>query len=93
MKIGEKLSPVLSEIKDTLLEFHDVKPEFTEEGFKAAVFIFHSALMDKMFDLQVREQIPFGSMCDMATKCGKATRELIKTFTNIDMHELYKKND
>jgi len=89
--IGKKLSPVLEEIQDTLIEYNGHKPNFTDEGFKAAIFIFHTALMDKMYELQVREDMPQDQKEIMAESCGNATRNLIKTFTDIDTHELYKK--
>ena len=90
MTIGKRLSPTLSEIEDVLLEFSEIKPEFTEKGFKACIFIFQSALMDKMFALQEKENISLEVRCDMATKAGESLRELIKTYTNIDTFDLYK---
>ena len=57
--IGEKLSPVLVEIEDTLWEFEydypQIRPEYTTEGFRATCKIFMSAMMDKSFEnMQVK---------------------------------------
>ena len=90
MTLGEKISPILSEIEDTLLENHETKPGFDDEGFRASVYIFQSALLDKMWELQEKENISMEVREDMATKCGENIRNLIKTFTNIDTFELYK---
>ena len=90
MTLGKKLSPVLSEIEDTLLENYETKPGFTDEGFRASIYIFQSALLDKMWELQEKEELSIEVRADMATKSGEAIRNIIKTFTNIDTHELYK---
>jgi len=89
MALGTQFSPILEEIADALLENYERKPEFTLEGFKAALYIFQSALMDKMYTLQTNEDIPNEIKMDMALKLGGDLRELIKTYCNIDTHELY----
>jgi len=89
MPLGTQFSPILEEISDALLENYETKPEFTLEGFKAALYIFQSALMDKMYTLQTTEDIPNEIKMDMALKLGGDLRELIKTYCNIDTHELY----
>jgi len=90
MTLGKKLSPILSEIEDTLLENYETKPGFDDEGFRASVYIFQSALLDKMWELQEKENISIKDREDMATKCGESIRSLIKTFTDIDTFNLYK---
>jgi len=90
MTLGKKLSPILSEIEGTLLDNYETKPGFDDEGFRASVYIFQSALLDKMWELQEKENISMEVREDMATKCGENIRNLIKTFTNIDTFELYK---
>ena len=45
--------------------------------------------MDKMYTLQTTEDIPNEIKMDMALKLGGDLRELIKTYCNIDTHELY----
>jgi hypothetical protein len=88
--LGEKLSPILSEIEGALLDNYETKPGFDDEGFRASIFIFQSALLDKMWELQEKEDIQIETRADMAEKCGEAIRSIIKTFTNIDTHNLYK---
>jgi hypothetical protein len=89
MALGTAFSPILEEISDALLENYERKPEFTMEGFKAALYIFQSALLDKMYTLQTHEEIPNEIKLDMALKLGEDLRDMIKTYCNIDTHDLY----
>lgn len=91
--IGQRLSPIISEIEDTLLEYEvsfGYKPEFTEAGFRGAIKIFAAVLMDKMYSLQEVENIPFDDRTSMATKLGEDIRKLVKVYTDIDTYDMYK---
>jgi hypothetical protein len=91
--IGQKLSPILEEVEGELWEFEanrGIKPEYTNEGFRAATKIFMSVVLDKMWELQESENIPIEDRSNMATKAGEDIRQLVKNYTNIDCHDLYK---
>lgn len=91
--IGEDISPILKEIEDTLWEFEanvGVQPLYTEDGFKASIKIFLSAMLDKMWDLQEKENMPMKDRTLMAAKVGDSVRQLVKVFTDIDTHDFYK---
>lgn len=91
--IGQKISPILSEIEDTLWEFEFNRagqPNYTDDGFKAAIKIFMSALLDKMWNLQENENIDINDRIEMAKNAGNDIRNLIKIYSNIDTHDLYK---
>ena len=91
--IGQRISPILNEIEDTLWEHesrYNTCPEFTDEGFRSAMKIFMATLMDKMWRLQEAENMPFGTRVDMAQRAGEAIREIEKTYTDIDTHNIYK---
>ena len=91
--IGEKLSSVLSEIESALIEFEinvARPPEYTDEGFRASVKIFLSVMLDKMWKLQEDEGIDINTRADMAEKLGNEIRNIIRVYTNIDTHDLYK---
>jgi len=91
--IGEKLSPVLSEIESTLIEYElnvARPPQYTDEGFRAAIKIFLSAMLDKMWKLQENEDIDIDARADMAEKLGNDLRNMVRVYTNIDTHSLYK---
>jgi hypothetical protein len=91
--IGKKLSPILSEIESALIEFEinvARPPEYTDEGFRASVKIFLSVMLDKMWKLQEDEGIDINTRADMAEKLGNELRNIIRVYTNIDTHDLYK---
>jgi hypothetical protein len=91
--IGKKISPILNEIEDTLWEFEatqGLKTEYTIEGFRGGCKIFMSVLMDKIWELQEKEGIPMEERIKMVEKVGNEVRQLIKTYTDIDTHDLYK---
>ena len=91
--IGKKLSPILSEIESTLMEFEinvAKPPEYTDEGFRASVRIFLSAMLDKMWKLQEDEGIDINTRADMAEKLGSEIRNIVRVYTNIETHDLYK---
>jgi hypothetical protein len=91
--IGKKLSPILSEIESALIEYElniNRPPEYTDEGFRASVKIFLSVMLDKMWKLQEDEEIDINTRADMAEKLGTEIRNIIRVYTNIDTHSLYK---
>lgn len=91
--IGQKISPILIEVENTLWEFEEykgTKPDFTIEGLRAAAKIMMAVLMDKMYELQDKENMPQEQREEMASAAGSEFRKLIKTYTGIDTHNLYK---
>jgi hypothetical protein len=91
--IGKKISPILSEIELALIEYElniNRPPEYTDEGFRASVKIFLSVMLDKMWKLQEEEGIDINTRADMAEKLGNELRNIIRVYTNIDTHSLYK---
>ena len=91
--IGKKISPILNEIEHTLWEFEtysDEKTEYSIEGFRSGCKIFMSVLMDKMWELQEKENIPMEDRKKMVHSAGSEVRELIKKYCDIDTFELYK---
>ena len=91
--IGEKLSPILEEIEATLLEYEEQElgqPLYTEAGFRAAVKIFLSVIMDEMWDLQVDIGMSMEDRLVMAEEAGLDIKKLIMKYTGIDTHTLYK---
>ena len=90
---GVILSPILEDLEITLLAFEEeigTKPEYSIEGFRAATKIFMSVVMDKMWELQEKENIDIQIRKDMAIKAGEEIKKLIKTYCNIDTYTLYK---
>lgn len=91
--IGEKLSEVLYSIETALIEFEAnvaKPPQYTDDGFRAASKIFISAMLDKMWKLQEAEGMDINDRGEMAAKLGEEIRKLVRVYTNIDTHYLYK---
>ena len=91
--IGEKLSPVLVEIENTLWDFEcdypEIKPEYTTDGFRAACKIFMSAMTDKMFEnMQVKRYTQEEAEIE-AQQLGEELRQLILHHTGIDTFDLF----
>jgi hypothetical protein len=90
--VGEGVSKALCEVEDVLwgCDFAEARVSFTDEGFRASVKVFMSALMDKMYELQDKEGLSLDVRLGMAQKAGDGIRDLVKIYTNLDTHELYK---
>ena len=91
--IGEKLSPILEEIEATLLEYEEQElgqPLYTEGGFRAAVKIFMSVVMDSLWNMQELTDMTLDERLVMAEEAGLDIKKLIMKYTGIDTHKLYK---
>lgn len=67
--IGKKLSPILVEIEAAIVEFDteiNEKPNYTRDALRASGKIFISVIIDKMWELQEKENIPIEQRLEMA---------------------------
>ena len=91
--MGETLEPLLIHMEDALWHYEYNCPAtpygFSEEAFRASIKLFMAAMMDKIWALQENEEMDIEDRAAMAEKCGKDIRAFVKTYTNIDTHELY----
>ena len=88
---GELMSPVLLDIESAIHEFtigKYGKPHYSAAALRSAAVIFTSVLMDKIWELQDREDMSLDIRKKMAQKCGEDIRKLVKVYTDIDTHEL-----
>jgi hypothetical protein len=94
MAYGEKISPILEEIENALWEFEADYPNiphmFTKNGFRASIKIFMSTLVDNMWKEHIKKDLPMKERAKLAEQAGKDIRTLIKKYTDIDSHDLYK---
>ena len=90
--VGESLSEVLTMLESAVIR-HECssgsKPCFTDDGFRAAVKLFMSVAMDKMYDLQESENMSQEDRLNMAQSLGEELRRIIKTYCDVDTHTLY----
>lgn len=90
--IGLKISPILEELEDVLLDFEASSkgvPCFTKNGFRASIKIFMSTLMEKMWEHQQIHNMPIEQRETQAEELGKKLRALVLEYTGIDTHTLY----
>lgn len=90
MKSSPELMYDLVELEDSLWRNEGGIIEFSDDGFRAAVKIFTDAMLYKMWALLSDEKIPFDDRLKMAGTCGEEIRKLVKTYANIDTHDMYK---
>ena len=61
------------------------KPNYSNRDFMNAVIIFQTSLMDKMYDNQ--NGMSLDERIQMAERCGLDLRNLIHTYTGLDLHK------
>lgn len=92
--IGQKLSPILKEIEDTLWEYEfnapNMPPNYDNDAIKSSCKILISVMMDKMWNLQHNENMDLEDRINMTQKLGEEVRSLVKTYTGLDTHDFYK---
>ena len=82
--------PILKEIASGMLETSEIKPNFSNDALLDATLIFQTVLFDKVHDLQTDEKMKLKYGLEMAESLGNELKKLIKTYTNLDTHELVK---
>ena len=64
------------------------KPNYSNRDFLNTIFIFQTALMDKVFDNQECDNMDIEDRKNMVMQCGNDLRKLIHTFTGLDTHKI-----
>ena len=88
---GKILSPILLEIEGALIDYADTigkKPNYEKYALRSAINIFTSTLMDRIWDLQDKEEMDLDTRKKMAQKCGEDIRKLVKVYADIDTYDL-----
>jgi hypothetical protein len=78
----------LEQLANDILNNHGKKPNLTNRDFFNCVLIFQNAVMDKMYDLQEREKMDLETKVHMTNNCGQSIHKLVKTYTNLDLHNI-----
>lgn len=92
--IGVKLTPILSELEQTLWEFEannpNTPPLYSDNAMKYAAKIFMSVMMDRLYRVKVNTHST-AEMAVMAGNLGMEIRQMILSYTGVDMHKEYAK--
>ena len=75
-------------IANDILDQNGEKPNYSNRDFLNTVLIFQTALMDKMYDNQVADEMDIEDRLKMAESCGLELRKLIHTYTGLDTHKI-----
>jgi len=93
LPIGAELGPILEDIAASIWDFEQDNPtslhQFDNYGFRAAIKIFSSAVMDRALELQEKEDMPKEARLHMAEELGEKIRRLVKVYTDVDTRTLY----
>lgn len=73
-----------------MLETSHKKQNFSNDAFLDVSLIFQTVLMNKLYENQNYDNMPFVDRCNMAESCGTELKKLIHTFTGLDTFELVK---
>jgi hypothetical protein len=88
---GQTFSEIYIEIEEALWsKAIGERTELTRDGFRAACKIMMEALLDKMWEKQERENMPFPQRLEMVKYFGESFGSMIKQATGIDPKKLYK---
>jgi len=86
---GSKLTPVINECADAILEHYEMfkgeKPNYKDGALRSAAIIFGDTIMDKMWELQEKENIKFENRVKMSKHLQKSLNKLVVEMTNIDI--------
>lgn len=87
-KIGQRISPILKEMNDTLWEYEahhpGVRMGWSDQDLNYATKIFMCVLMDRMFEYNEGD----GERLRLADEAGKTMRSLIRHWTTLDTAKL-----
>lgn len=87
-EFGKRMSEVLVTIEDAMIERNVQKgvqkPNYSDEAFRAAIYIFMDTLIDKMYSLNLKESHSIKDAGAMATQAGRELSKLVHTYTGID---------
>jgi len=92
MTIGEKISIVMAQMSDVLTEHEavsDEPPIFSDDGLAAIIHLFSSALLDRAWELQEKEDMDMEDRSAMVDSLGNKIRELVKVYADVDTKELF----
>ena len=71
-----------------ILKTGETRQKLSNRDFMNCVIVFQFGIMNKMFDLQEKEKMDFDDREKMVTNCGLKIHELVKTYTDIDTHNI-----
>ncbi|MCK5018561.1 MAG: hypothetical protein KAS32_15985 [Candidatus Peribacteraceae bacterium] len=90
---GEKITPVLVELEETMWE-KDVNspnqpPQYPTEALRASIKIFMHTIQDELWNVQEEQGVVFEDRVKQAEVLGKELKDFVFKWTQIDTHKLF----
>jgi hypothetical protein len=85
---GKVMSPILLDVEAAIADYTTqvgTKPNYDKYALRSATNIFISVLMDRVWELQEKEEMDLDTRTKMAVKCGEEVKKIVKVYTDIDM--------
>lgn len=92
-KIGSTLKPVLVIVENAIWNFEadgGGLPGFDDDSFRAIIKLFTTALIERIWSLQERENMDDEERVKMGLSAAAEVKKLVKVYANIDTMDLYK---
>ena len=86
---GNEIKNILVDVEKLMWMKSGQMIDYGDDAFRASTVIFMTTLMDRMWVLQEKEDLPIEDRKNMAEKAGQELRKLVKTFTDIDTFNFY----
>jgi hypothetical protein len=88
--ISKHLDAIESLLLDQAVMYPDKRIEYTEEGFRAAIYIFSNVMFSKMYGVRKEKNEPQEIISAEVEFFGKNLRNIILSATGLDTHDLWK---
>ena len=88
MEKREVTKKELESLAMEILKTGETRQKLSNRDFMNCVIVFQFGIMNKMFDLQEKEEMDFDNRAEMVTNCGLKIHELVKTYTDVDTHNM-----
>jgi len=87
---GKIMSPILLDVEVAVAEYGKIvgsKPNYEKYALRSAINIFVSVLMDRVWELQEKEEMDIETRNKMAKSCGEEIRRIVKIYTDLDTYD------
>jgi hypothetical protein len=90
MKIDTELLEELANQQLELAVISNSPPNYSNTDLINACIVFNALIMDKMWELQEDDNMPFDDRYKMAEVCGNELHKFIHTYTGKDIKKILK---
>lgn len=89
----EEIKILIKELSNRAFEINGNKIDFSDKELFDVTVIFFEVFSSKMYDYNLKKKVSSDKMLQNAHQSGKEIREVIKTFTGVDMKKIFKSKE